>query len=95
MDHGRGSRRDSLWHCESPSIVFRYFTKDGMQSAKYLDVLSQNYDPIKHHDLSKVTQILSTGSPLKPELYDWVYKSIKKDVLLGSITGGTSNHSQL
>ena len=65
------------------------------QSAKYLDVLSQNYEPSQHHDLGKITQILSTGSPLKPELYDWVYKSIKQDVLLGSITGGaySSRHA--
>lgn len=33
--------------------------------------------------------ILSTGSPLLPEQYDYVYNKIKKDVLLASISGGT------
>lgn len=33
--------------------------------------------------------LLSTGSPLKPESFDFVYKEIKDDLVLGSITGGT------
>jgi len=33
--------------------------------------------------------ILSTGSPLKPQLFDYVYSNIKSDVVLGSVTGGT------
>jgi acetoacetyl-CoA synthetase len=32
---------------------------------------------------------MSTGSPLAPHLFDFVYSNIKKDVLLGSVTGGT------
>jgi acetoacetyl-CoA synthetase len=59
-----------------------------VQSAKYLDVLSKSYLPREHHDLSELRQILSTGSPLKPETFDFVYKDIKQDLLLGSITGG-------
>lgn len=58
-------------------------------SAKYLDVLSKNYIPKQHHHLTSLKQILSTGSPLRSELYEWVYENIKSDVLLGSITGGT------
>lgn len=45
--------------------------------------------PIKTHNLSPLHTILSTGSPLKPASFDYVYSSIKKDVLLGSISGGT------
>ena len=41
------------------------------------------------HKLSKLRAILSTGSPLKPQSYDYVYRDIKKDVLLGSISGKT------
>jgi len=43
----------------------------------------------KTHRLTTLHTILSTGSPLKPQLYDFVYTDIKSDVLLGSITGGT------
>lgn len=39
--------------------------------------------------LEHLKAIYSTGSPLKPESFDFVYEHIKKDVLLGSITGGT------
>ncbi|KAK4047329.1 hypothetical protein OIV83_005507 [Microbotryomycetes sp. JL201] len=58
-------------------------------SAKYIDVLSKGYEPKTKHSLASLKQILSTGSPLKPELFSWVYEHIKTDVLLGSITGGT------
>ncbi len=46
-------------------------------------------NPVESHRLSSLHTILSTGSPLKPESYDYVYSCIKKDVLLGSISGGT------
>uniref|UniRef100_A0A8B9K9M1 Acetoacetyl-CoA synthetase n=1 Tax=Astyanax mexicanus TaxID=7994 RepID=A0A8B9K9M1_ASTMX len=41
------------------------------------------------HSLQSLHTILSTGSPLKPQSYDYVYRCIKNDVLLGSISGGT------
>ncbi|WAR03443.1 AACS-like protein [Mya arenaria] len=41
------------------------------------------------HKLSSLRMILSTGSPLMPNSYDYVYREIKSDLLLGSITGGT------
>ena len=40
-------------------------------------------------DLSALRGIGSTGSPLPPEAYRWVYQQVKRDVLLGSISGGT------
>ena len=43
--------------------------------------------PVETHNLSTLHTILSTGSPLKPASYDYVYSSIKEDVLLGSISG--------
>ena len=45
--------------------------------------------PSETHSLSSLHTILSTGSPLKPQSYDYVYTHIKSDVLLGSISGGT------
>ncbi|CAE6454223.1 unnamed protein product [Rhizoctonia solani] len=58
-------------------------------SAKYLDQLAASYKPREHHDLSTIRQIYSTGSPLAPQQFDYVYEHISKNVLLGSITGGT------
>ena len=43
----------------------------------------------KHTSLATLRAIYSTGSPLQPESYDYVYKHIKTDVMLASITGGT------
>ena len=44
---------------------------------------------VKTHRLTTLHTILSTGSPLKPQSFDFVYENIKSDVLLGSVTGGT------
>lgn len=41
----------------------------------------------KTHKLKTLKMILSTGSPLKPQSYDYVYREIKKDLLLASISG--------
>lgn len=43
--------------------------------------------PVKTHSLSTLHTVLSTGSPLKPTSFDYVYSCIKEDVLLGSISG--------
>ena len=43
--------------------------------------------PVKTHSLSTLHTVLSTGSPLKPASFDYVYSCIKEDVLLGSISG--------
>ena len=45
--------------------------------------------PLKSYDLKKLKAILSTGSPLMEENFDYVYRDIKKDVQLSSISGGT------
>ena len=59
-------------------------------SAKYLaGVEKAGLEPGKTHDLSRLETILSTGSPLAPESFDFVYDRIKRDVCLSSISGGT------
>jgi len=45
--------------------------------------------PRESHDLSAVRTMLSTGSPLAPESFDYVYRNVKEDVCLSSISGGT------
>ena len=59
-------------------------------SAKFI-AACQGYGlvPKDRHDFSLIKTILSTGSPLVEESYDYVYTSIKEDVQLSSITGGT------
>jgi len=58
-------------------------------SAKYIDQLAKVYKPREHHNLSSLRHVYSTGSPLAPLLYDYVYEHIHPNVLLASITGGT------
>jgi acetoacetyl-CoA synthetase len=59
-------------------------------SAKFLDAVRKSgLAPRDTHDLSSVETILSTGSVLAPESFDFVYRGIKPDVLLSSISGGT------
>ena len=45
--------------------------------------------PVKTNDLSKLRVILSTGSPLMEENFDYIYRDVKSDVQLASISGGT------
>ena len=59
-------------------------------SAKYIDAISKSgLRPIETHNLSALKTMMSTGSPLNPEGFDYVYDAIKKDVCLSSISGGT------
>ena len=59
-------------------------------SAKYIDaVKNQGLAPIESHDLSSLKAVLTTGSVLVPESFDFVYQHIKQDVCLSSISGGT------
>lgn len=46
-------------------------------------------EPGQSYDLSHLKSIGSTGAPLPPEGFQWVYKTVKADVLLGSTSGGT------
>ncbi|KAE8634948.1 hypothetical protein XENTR_v10002482 [Xenopus tropicalis] len=58
--------------------------------AKWLAVLEdKGLKPCNTHSLQTLHTILSTGSPLKPQSYEYVYKHIKSNVLLGSVSGGT------
>ncbi|NMM45294.1 acetoacetate--CoA ligase [Rhodospirillaceae bacterium KN72] len=59
-------------------------------SAKWIDACAKaGLKPKETHDLSSVRAILSTGSPLVPESFDYVYRDVKRDVQLSSISGGT------
>ena len=59
-------------------------------SAKYIDAcLKAGLRPRESHDLSTLRLILSTGSPLIPSSFDYIYRDWKPDVHLASISGGT------
>ena len=59
-------------------------------SAKFIDACkSHDLSPNGFAKLDSLKQILSTGSPLVPESFDYVYEKVKKDIRLGSISGGT------
>jgi acetoacetyl-CoA synthetase len=76
------------------SVLWDYAAEEKMTvfgtSAKYIDALAKlRLEPGRSHDLSALRALLSTGSPLVPESFDYVYRSIKSDLLLASISGGT------
>ena len=74
-----------LWNISEHENVSIFGT-----SAKYLSALEKaGYRPREHHDLSRLKSVLSTGSPLAHESYDFVYQAIHDDVCLSSISGGT------
>jgi acetoacetyl-CoA synthetase len=77
-----------------PDTLFDFADQERMTvfgtSAKYIDAINKlGVRPRKTHNLTHLTTITSTGSPLSPESFDYVYRHIKKDVLLSSIAGGT------
>ena len=76
------------------NALFDFVAEEGIEifgtSAKYIDAVKKaGLAPAETHDLSKLKAILSTGSPLVPESFDFVYESIKRDLCLSSISGGT------
>ncbi|MBT4693430.1 MAG: acetoacetate--CoA ligase [Planctomycetaceae bacterium] len=58
-------------------------------SPKFLAACRRRLQPKLSHDLSKLRVILSTGSPLAKEEFEWVYEYVKSDIQLSSISGGT------
>ena len=59
-------------------------------SAKFIDSAAKaELKPMQSHDLSSLKVIGSTGSVLTPESFDYVYRDVKKDVHLASMSGGT------
>jgi acetoacetyl-CoA synthetase len=59
-------------------------------SAKYLSLAEKKgLSPARTNDLASLRTILSTGSPLAENSFDYVYNDVKSDVCLSSISGGT------
>ena len=76
---------DMLWRLVADEKVTHFGT-----SARFLaGCRKAGLTPAKTLDLSALRVLFSTGSPLLPEDYDWVYADGAPNVLLGSIAGGT------
>ncbi|PWW01370.1 acetoacetyl-CoA synthetase [Hoeflea marina] len=76
------------------NVLFDYAADEGFAvfgtSAKFIDAVRKaGLTPGKDHDLSSLRLLTSTGSPLSPEGFSFVYEEIKPDVQLASISGGT------
>ena len=76
------------------TILFDYADAEGMThfgtSAKFIDAMAKaGLEPARTHRLESLRAMLSTGSPLAPEGFDYVYAKVKRDLCLSSISGGT------
>jgi acetoacetyl-CoA synthetase len=76
------------------NILFDFANASGMTvfgtSAKFIDAIAKaGLRPAQTHKLDTVRLVISTGSPLVAEGYDYVYAHIKRDVMLASMSGGT------
>ncbi|MCL4140722.1 UNVERIFIED_CONTAM: hypothetical protein GTU68_062226 [Idotea baltica] len=76
------------------NVLFDFAQSSGMQyfgtSAKFIDACNKaGIEPVKTHRLPKLKSVLSTGSPLVPESFDYVYEKIGRDLCLSSMSGGT------
>jgi acetoacetyl-CoA synthetase len=75
-------------------VIFDYAAEEKIDflgtSAKFIDAAKKaNLRPKDTHDFSKMRVLASTGSPLVPESFDYVYDAVKNDVHLASVSGGT------
>ena len=76
------------------AVLWDYAADEGITifgtSAKYIAALEKaGVRPRETHDLAALKAVLSTGSPLAPASFDFVYHAIKADLCLSSISGGT------
>lgn len=76
---------DGLWDLAEKTGITHFGT-----SAPFLvSCMKAGISPKHNHDLSALRSIGSTGSPLPPEAFGWVYENIKSDLWLSSMAGGT------
>ena len=76
------------------AVLFDLADRTGMTlfgtSAKFIDAVAKaGLRPIETHTLAPLRTMTSTGSPLAPDSFDFVYSGIKHDIHLASISGGT------
>jgi acetoacetyl-CoA synthetase len=75
----------TLWEM-AERLEFTYFGA----SAPFIHACRKaDLHPGRDHDLSRLRSVGSTGAPLSPEGFAWVYERVNDDVLLASVSGGT------
>jgi acetoacetyl-CoA synthetase len=75
----------ALWRLAASGGI-TYF---GTSAAYVLACMKAGVEPARDADLSALRSIGSTGSPLPPEAFGWLYQHVAPDVLVGSVSGGT------
>lgn len=83
--HPEHSGPRSLWDLAERAGVTCFGTSAGFLSA----CAKEDLNPARDHNLSALRAIGSTGSPLTPEAFDWVYRGVGEDIWLFSTSGGT------
>ncbi|KPA10733.1 acetoacetyl-CoA synthetase [Candidatus Magnetomorum sp. HK-1] len=76
---------EALWQMAQDEKISVFGTSAGYIAA----LMNSGLKPGKQFDLSPLRALLSTGSPLSMEGFDFIYQEIKKDLQLASISGGT------
>ena len=78
----------------APDALWDFAEAEGIThlglSAKYVDAVRKaGVEPAKGRRLAALKSVLTTGSPLAPESFDWLYGKAKRDMAVGSMSGGT------
>jgi len=76
---------DALWDLVDHTAT----TFMGGSAAYFATCAKAGIQPRTSHELKKLRGIGSTGSPLSPDLFEWVYSSVAEDIWLASVSGGT------
>ncbi|MGA9920290.1 MAG: acetoacetate--CoA ligase [Candidatus Dormiibacterota bacterium] len=74
-----------LWEIAAEARVSHFGTSAAHLSA----CIKAGLEPGRQFDLSSMRFLGSTGSPLSPRAFDWVYRAVKKDIWVVSLSGGT------
>jgi len=75
----------SLWRFAQETKMTVFGTSAGYITA----CMKEGIVPKKHFDLSHLKAIGSTGSPLAPNGFEWIYENVKEDIWVASVSGGT------
>jgi acetoacetyl-CoA synthetase len=78
-------RPDTLWQLAADTGI----TTLGASAGFFMSQYKAGLAPGEDHDLSRLTAVGSTGAPLPPEGFEWIYSKVKSDLWLYSISGGS------
>lgn len=76
---------DAMWELAEKAKIHHF----GTSAPFIMACMNNNVGEDKKYDLSHIRSVGSTGAPLPPEGFDWIYNHIHKDVWLCSMSGGT------